>query len=405
MVIYTMTRKQILRIIAAVLGAITVALLIVFAVAGSVTASADTGRKPVCSVERGDNRIALTFNCAWGDSDTDRLLEILSAAGAKATFFVTGEFCTEHPAAVRSMSAAGHSVQNLTDTNIHIKGMNINDLIADTKSAAAKIKTLTGIEPALHRAPFADYDDKTLTTLEGMGITPVQWSVDSRDLDDPDAFSVRKRILDSTASGSILLFHNDSPAAVEALPELLTELKQKGFEFVRAEELVYSDSFTIDEKGVQHQTIQTVLPVVYSDENGALDSAFEKMRVNLTLQEIYDLSSVGRVGLIDKIKSFLNEQELYAVREATYEELTDCYLVLVYAAERYGAGGTYADPQYDTTDLPQIQQAEEDNTDVGNDTAAEDDEEIPVIPEDPEQQDMMPEKDAAPDNDPQTSVK
>ena len=83
------------------------------------------------------------------------------------------------------------------------------------------------------------------------------------------------------------------------------------------------------------------------------------------MQEIYDLSSVGRVGLIDKIKSFLNERELYAVREATYEELMDCYLVLVYAAEHYGCGGTYTEPMYE--EIPQITPPEEDD--------------IPVIPE------------------------
>ena len=40
------------------------------------------------------------------------------------------------------------------------------------------------------------------------------------------------------------------------------------------------------------------------------------------------------------------------MREATYEKLKACYLVLVYAAETYGAGGAYTDPAYDN--VPQI---------------------------------------------------
>ena len=368
MVIYTMTKKQILRIAAIVLGAAVTVFIVVFAVLGSVTASADSEKQPVRSVNRPENRIALTFNCAWDTGDIDTLLEELSGAGIKATFFVTGEFAETHSDAVRKMSMSGHSIQDLTDRNIHIRGININSLIDDTRESRRKIKTVTGKEPVLLRAPFDDFDDKTLTTVEGMGLVPVQWSVDSKDLDDPDPVSVKKRVVEGISSGSVILFHNDSPVCTEALPAIITDLRQKGYEFVRAEELVYLNDYTVDSNGVQQYrpAVKTALPVIYCDYNAALNSAFEKMRVNLTLQQIYDLSSVGRVGLVDEIKSFLNESELYAVREATYEELMDCYLVLVRAAETYGAGGTYAQPQYEP--IPQIvsvpEEPEEDIPDI-----------------------------------------
>ena len=203
-----------------------------------------------------------------------------------------------------------------------------------------------------------------------MGLVPVQWSVDSKDLDDPDAVSIKKRVLENTGSGSILLFHNESTVNGDTLAQIITGLKQKGFETVRAEELLFSDNYVIDENGVQQYRpmISASLPIIYAENNDALDMAFEKLRQNLTLQEIYDLSSVGRVGMIDKIKSFLNEREEYAVREATYEELMDCYLVLVYAAEHYGCGGTYTEPMYE--EIPQITPPEDEEED------------IPVIPED-----------------------
>ncbi len=350
-----MTRKQILKIAGIAAVAVAVIIVIIFAVTGSVTASADSAKKPICSVERGDNSIALTFDCAWGDAEmTGKLLETLDKTGARATFFVTGEFCDSYPDAVRKMSSAGHSVQSLSDKNLHIKGMNVNDLIADTNEAAQKIKALTGKAPAFYRAPYGDYDDKSLSTLEGMNYKVIQWSVNSNDLDDKDAASLCNRVIKETASGSVILFHNDSESAAEALTHIVTKLKQKGFEPVKIEDLVLSSDYIIDENGVQKRqpAVSAALPVVYCDDDPALDSAFEKMRLNLTLQQIYDLSSVGRVGLIDDIKGFLTEEELYAVREATYEKLKECYLVLVYAAETYGAGGAYTDPAYDN--VPQI---------------------------------------------------
>ena len=101
MVVCTMTKKQILKITMIVLLAIAAALIIICAVVGSITASADKEKMPICSVERTDNKVAVTFDCAWGNSNTDELLQILSDENARATFFVTGEFCDNYPNDVR----------------------------------------------------------------------------------------------------------------------------------------------------------------------------------------------------------------------------------------------------------------------------------------------------------------
>lgn len=170
----------------------------------------------------------MTFDCAWGNSNTDELLEILKNANAKATFFVTGEFCDNYPEDVKKFHDAGHSVQNHSDLHPHVKGMNINDLIADTRECSRKIKMITGEEPTLYRAPYGEYDENVLTTIEGMGLKVIQWSADSIDWEDPDPFTIYERIMSKTKSGSILLFHNDLENTAEALPEILTELLQKG---------------------------------------------------------------------------------------------------------------------------------------------------------------------------------
>ena len=354
MVVCTMTKKQLIRIGGIAAAAIAAVLIIIFGVAGSVTASADEEKCPVNRVERGDNRVALTFDCAWDAAGTDRLLEALAKSDTRATFFVTGEFCDEHSAAVRKIASAGHSVQNGSDKNLHIAGMNVNDLIVDTNEAAKKIHSITGVQPCFYRAPYCDYDEKSLITLEGMGYRAVGASVDSGDLDDPDPASVKRRVTGKAESGSIILFHNDAPVTADAVQEIVTALKQKGFGLVKLEELLFEDNYIVDGTGTQkfRPALSASLPVVYSETNSALDSAFEKLRENLTLQQIYDLSSVGRVALIDDIKGILSDQELFAMREATYEELMECYMVLVYAAERYGAGGAYTSPEYE--ELPQI---------------------------------------------------
>lgn len=183
MVVYTMTKKQILRIISVILFGLLVVAIIIFAVFNAVTASADEVKLPIYSVDRGDNKIALTFDCAWGNSNTDELLSILEKANAKATFFVTGEFCDKYPEDVKKFYDAGHSVQNHSDAHPHVEGMNINSLIEDTRECSRKIKMITGEEPTLYRAPYGEYDDNVMTTIEGMGLKVIQWSVEAIDID------------------------------------------------------------------------------------------------------------------------------------------------------------------------------------------------------------------------------
>lgn len=183
MVVYTMTKKQVLRIVSIILLGIIALIMVVFAVVNAVTASAEDVKLPIYSVDRGDNKIALTFDCAWGNSNTDELLKILEEANAKATFFVTGEFCDSYPEDVKKFYEAGHSIQNHSNAHPHVKGMNINDLIEDTRECSRKIEMITGEKPALYRAPYGEYDNNVMTTIEGMGMKVIQWSVEPLDID------------------------------------------------------------------------------------------------------------------------------------------------------------------------------------------------------------------------------
>ena len=47
----------------------------------------------------------------------------------------------------------------------------------------------------------------------------------------------------------------------EALPQILTELKSRGFEFVPVSELIYSDNYTIDANGEQSPIVQSSLGI------------------------------------------------------------------------------------------------------------------------------------------------
>ncbi|MCH5206902.1 MAG: polysaccharide deacetylase family protein [Oscillospiraceae bacterium] len=253
----TFTKKQIKRAAAVAALAVATAAVAVTATVTSVKTRAVERRLPIYCVERGDKKIALTFDVAWENSNTQQLIDILAENNARATFFVTGDWCDRYPDDVKMFYDAGHEIENHSDKHPHVEGINVNDLINDTKECSRKIKMITGEEPKLYRAPYGEYDDSLITTLDGMGMKVIQWDVDSVDWKKPSADKIKKKVLKGVKSGSILLFHNDLENTTEALPDILKSLRSQGYEFVGVEDMIYFDNYTIDATGKQIPTSQS----------------------------------------------------------------------------------------------------------------------------------------------------
>ena len=66
------------------------------------------------------------------------------------------------------------------------------------------------------------------------------------------AKEIFNRVVPKAKSGDIVLFHNNSDHVLDALPLVLSALKEQGFEFVTLSELVATEGYTIDNNGIQH---------------------------------------------------------------------------------------------------------------------------------------------------------
>lgn len=156
-------------------------------------------------------------------------------------------------------------MQNHSDQHPHVEGAVINDIINDTKECSRKIKMITGEEPTLYRAPYGEYDDALLTTVEGLGMKVIQWDVDSVDWKKPSPDEISKKVLKGVRNGSILLFHNDLDNTTAALPGILEDLKEQGYSFVTVNDLIYNDNYTIDANGMQIPVSRSAID--FSDES------------------------------------------------------------------------------------------------------------------------------------------
>ena len=115
MFVMTMTKRKLIRAVMFVLVLITGIAIGVFAILSSIDTGAENVKLPIYNVKRTDNKISITFDCAWGNSNTDKLISILAEADAKATFFVTGEFADKYADDIKKLSDAGHEIANHSD--------------------------------------------------------------------------------------------------------------------------------------------------------------------------------------------------------------------------------------------------------------------------------------------------
>lgn len=220
-----------------------------------ITVSAPERQLPIYCVQREDRTVALSFDAAWGNEDTQTLIDIFQRYQVKVTFFVVGEWVDKYPESVKALADAGHEVMCHSNDHAHFNALSADQITADINTCCDKIAALTGKRPTLFRPPYGEYDDHVVTTVRAMGLEVIQWDVDSLDWKDYDAATITERVTSKVAPGSIVLFHNAALHTPEALPAILDTLLREGYEIVPVSQLIlpgtYGEDYTIDHTGRQ----------------------------------------------------------------------------------------------------------------------------------------------------------
>ena len=216
-----------------------------------IGASATTRKLPIYSVERSDKVVSLTFDAAWGNEDTQELIDILGQYGVKATFFVVGDWVDKYPESVKALHDAGHEVMSHSDDHANFSKLSAAEIKDNINASCDKIEDVTGVRPTLFRAPYGEYDDHVIETVESMGMNTIQWDVDSLDWKEISAAEITERVTSRVGNGSIVLFHNAAKNTPEALPAIIEYLLGEGYTIVPVSELLLDGEYTIDHTGRQ----------------------------------------------------------------------------------------------------------------------------------------------------------
>lgn len=206
---------------------------------------------PVYCVQRDDRVIAISFDAAWGNQDTETLIDILDRYGIRTTFFVVGDWVEKYPESVLALHEAGHEVMNHSSTHAHFSKLSRSEILSDITACNRRIEEITGVSPTLFRCPYGEYDDHVIQAVNSLSMTAIQWDVDSLDWKGLSAEEIQRRVLDRVQPGSIVLFHNAAEHTPEALPGILESLLADGYEIVPISELILRGDCFIDGTGRQ----------------------------------------------------------------------------------------------------------------------------------------------------------
>jgi len=212
---------------------------------------------------RNKKQIALTFDAEMTDgmraallsgsvksSYDKRIIDTLISTNTKATLFLTGMWIELYPDVVKQLSQnplfelGSHSY---TDSSYSGFCYGLRQLpntlkIEDIGATEKLLREHAGIDNRLFRFPGGCYTPDDVKLANDANDTVVHWDVVGADGFNTSANQIIKNVVDNVQNGSIIILNMNgfptAPKTGDALPEIIKQLKAKGFEFVKINELL-----------------------------------------------------------------------------------------------------------------------------------------------------------------------
>lgn len=233
--------------------AIMLAVLVAITNVGTIYFGYAYRKVPIYSVDTTEKKVALTFDAAWGADKTSKIITTLKDNGILGTFFLVGFWMEKNEDKLKEIYDAGFDIGTHSNTHPKMSTLSKDQIRNELETSMNMITKVTGKPVKFFRPPFGDYNDTLITTAGELGLKTIQWDVDTLDWKGLSANEILERVKTSVKNGSIILCHNNSDHIVEALPLIISYLKEQGYSMVKISELVYDNNYYVDNNGLQKQ--------------------------------------------------------------------------------------------------------------------------------------------------------
>ncbi len=244
-----LTRRSLLIIMLCTLFAVASTAVGLNTVSEAV-ATATTDRViPIYCVDTDKKVCSISFDAAWGNEQTEGLLDTLDEYKVKTTFFLVGDWAKKYPDSVKEIAKRGHDVGNHSATHAHMTQLSSEGMLTELETCNNRIKKLTKKRPTLFRPPYGDYDNNVVNTVKSLDMYCIQWNIDSLDWKDPSVDQIVQNCTSKLEPGSIILLHNGAKNTPEALPKVIEAIRAKGYKIVPISKILPKGDYTTDVQG------------------------------------------------------------------------------------------------------------------------------------------------------------
>lgn len=181
--------------------------------------------------------VALTFDDG-PSAHTQRLLDIFRKHGGKGTFFVLGNTLDNRRDTLKRMVAEGHEIGNHSWSHRQFTNIDIDEVKDQIMMTRAKIYDITGVDCTVVRPPYGACNDEIRSLGKEIGVSYINWSVDTLDWKTKNADAVYKEIMKDAADGHIILCHDLHKTTVDAMERVIPDLIDRGYQLVTVSELL-----------------------------------------------------------------------------------------------------------------------------------------------------------------------
>ncbi len=178
----------------------------------------------------------LTFDEGYENGNTSIILDILKETQVPAAFFVVKPYIIREPELIKRMVLEGHLVCNHSSHHLSMASItDIEEFNKEITDVETEYKSLIGEDmPKFFRPPMGKYSKASLEKTNNLGYKTIFWSFAYKDWfvdNQPDESKSIKKIKKGAHPGAIILLHAVSDTNAKILKEVITDLKDEGYEF------------------------------------------------------------------------------------------------------------------------------------------------------------------------------
>ncbi len=172
----------------------------------------------------------------------EEIVLFLKTSRTPATFFLSGKWMQSEPAKARELAQeALFELGNHSFSHPHLTAMVDPDIRKELEATERLLAALGAGRAPLFRPPFGEWDTRLVGVAAQLGLTTIQYDLASGDPDPGiDARELADYVVRQAKGGSVIVFHVNGRGwhTAEALPEIVSGLRRRGFTLVRVSDLL-----------------------------------------------------------------------------------------------------------------------------------------------------------------------